>query len=280
MFDIFDKPIETLAMLNFGLINNTMKKIFYFIILIIVVMNSCKRLDPPINNNDSSFNGLDTLYRIDSILTDIDGNHYTTISYYINDSIYYQTWMQQNLTVSHYQNGDGIPEVSDSATWANLTTGAWCWYNNDSATFAATYGKLYNWYAVNDPRGLAPAGWDVPEKSSYDSLVKFIDVSTDTTQGSFNYGYYAGGPMKQTGTILWRNPNRRATNSSGFSGLPGGCRTEDAIFNNNRVYGVWWTKTSYSNDFAWFIFLGYDYQQVGRSNDFKKMGFSVRCIRR
>lgn len=257
-----------------------MKKVLFFSLFLIAVLNSCKRLDPSVSNNNSINNPTDSLFRQDSIITDIDGNQYPTISYYINDSIYYQTWMQKNLTVSHFQNGDTIPEVSDSATWANLTTGAWCWYNNDSATYAGTYGKLYNWYAINDPRGLAPSGWDIPLKSSWDSLVKFIDINTDTSQGSVNYGINAGGPMKQTGTTFWRNPNRGATNASGFSGLPGGCRTASSSFNDNRVLGVWWSKSQYSNDNAWFVFLGYDYTQVGRSNNIKKMGFSVRCVKR
>ena len=82
--------------------------------------------------------------------------------------------MQQNLTVSHYQNGDTIPEVSDSATWANLTTGAWCWYNNDSATFGNSRGKLYNWYAINDPRGIAPQGWFIPNEYEWNKLIKMM----------------------------------------------------------------------------------------------------------
>ena len=222
-----------------------MKKILLFCLMILIIVVSCKRLDPPVSNNNTDSNSTDSIFQQDAVLIDVDSNLYPTISYYINDSIYYQTWMQKNLTVSHYRNGDTIPEVSDSATWANLTTGGWCWYNNDSATYASTYGK--------------PEGWEIPLKSTWDSLVKFIDNTTDTTQGSVNYGVSAGGPMKQIGTSLWRNPNRGASNTSGFSGLPGGCRTEGSSFIDNRVYGVWWSKTEYSNDYAWFIFLGYDY---------------------
>ena len=77
-------------------------------------------------------------------------------------SICSQTWMFKNLNVDRYRNGDPIPNVTDPAIWAGLTTGAYCYYNNDSATYAVVYGKLYNWYAVNDPRGLAPEGWHVP----------------------------------------------------------------------------------------------------------------------
>ena len=73
-----------------------------------------------------------------------------------------QTWMKKNLDVSRYRNGDVIPEVADLSTWVNLTTGAWCYYENKSDN-GTTYGKLYNWYAVNDPRGLAPAGWHIQQ---------------------------------------------------------------------------------------------------------------------
>jgi uncharacterized protein (TIGR02145 family) len=207
-------------------------------------------------------------------VTDIDGNVYPTVQ------ICNQLWTAKNLSVTRYRNGDIIPQVTDPTQWANLTTGAWCWSNNDSATYAANYGKLYNWYAINDSRGLAPEGWEIPLKSTWDSLVKFIDNTTDTTQGSVNYGTNAGGPMKQIGTSLWRNPNRGGTNTSGFTGLPGGCRTEGSSFIDNRVYGVWWSKTEYLSDYAWFVFLGYDYLQVGRSNNLKKRGFSVRCVKR
>jgi len=108
-------------------------------------------------------------------ITDIDGNIYPVIT------ICNQVWVQKNLNVSRYSNGDPIPNVTDNLQWATLTTGAWCWYNNDSATYAAVYGKLYNWYAVNDPRGLAPAGWHIPSESDWNKLEKCVDPLADTT---------------------------------------------------------------------------------------------------
>src|SRR5215831_11122978 len=98
-----------------------------------------------------------------------------------------QRWMTTNLAVTHYRNGDPIPQVQNVAKWAALTTGAWCWYKNDSATGAA-YGRLYNWYAVHDPRGLAPAGWHVPSDAEWDTLQAHL-------------GNNAGGKLKDTGTI-------------------------------------------------------------------------------
>jgi uncharacterized protein (TIGR02145 family) len=92
-----------------------------------------------------------------------------------------QVWAIKNLDVDRYRNGDPIPKVTDPTAWSVLTTGAYCYYNNDSATYAATYGKLYNSYAVNDPRGLAPEGWHIPSNAEWNILVKCIDPAADTT---------------------------------------------------------------------------------------------------
>jgi uncharacterized protein (TIGR02145 family) len=87
-------------------------------------------------------------------------NNYATVT------IGTQVWMTKNLDVDRYRNGDIIPEVKDSIAWANLKTGAWCYYNNDPE-LGKIYGKLYNWYAVNDPRGLAPAGYHIPTDAEW-----------------------------------------------------------------------------------------------------------------
>jgi len=84
-----------------------------------------------------------------------------------------QLWMAENLNVSHYRNGDSIPEVTDPEQWAKLTTGAWCYYNNDPE-MGVIYGKLYNWYAVNDPRGLAPNGWHIPNDNERNTMINFL----------------------------------------------------------------------------------------------------------
>ncbi|MEO6490062.1 MAG: fibrobacter succinogenes major paralogous domain-containing protein, partial [Ferruginibacter sp.] len=111
-----------------------------------------------------------------------------------------QSWMTKNLDVATYRNGTPIPKVTDPAAWAALTTGAYCYYNNDSATYAATYGKLYNWYAVNDPSGLAPEGWHIPTDFEWTTLENCLGGAT-----------VAGGAMKQTGPIYWTTPNTGAT---------------------------------------------------------------------
>ncbi|MGJ8593170.1 MAG: fibrobacter succinogenes major paralogous domain-containing protein [Aquaticitalea sp.] len=128
-----------------------------------------------------------------------------------------QNWSIRNLDVVTYRNGDPIPQVTDAEEWSNLTTGAWCYYNNDPAN-NATYGKLYNWYAATDPRGLAPEGYHVPENSEWFALITFLN----STSGN------VGGVLKST--TGWDAPNTGATNSSGFTALPGGRRLNTGIF--------------------------------------------------
>lgn len=179
-----------------------------------------------------------------------------------------QVWISKNLDVSHYRNGDRIPQVTGPIRWKKLTTGAWCWYNNDSATYAATYGKLYNWYAVNDPRGLAPTGWHVPSDAEWTTLSTFLGGDA-----------VAGGKMKETGTTHWVSPNFGATNSSGFTGLPGGIRDEGGIFYYIGLNGIWWSSTEDITTYARGRSLGFGNRFVSRYVADKRNGFSVRCLR-
>jgi uncharacterized protein (TIGR02145 family) len=152
-----------------------------------------------------------------------------------------QTWMLRNLDVITYRNGDSIPQVTDPTQWSGLTTGAWCWYNNDSAN-GAVYGKLYNWYAVNDSRGLAPAGYHIPTASEWQTLTNAL--------GGLSL---AGGDLKEAGTTHWSDPNTGATNNSGFTGLPGGNRGAfNGTFSNINNIGYWWTS---SITFVIYVFV-------------------------
>jgi uncharacterized protein (TIGR02145 family) len=178
-----------------------------------------------------------------------------------------QTWQTKNLNVSTYINGDVIPEVQDASAWASLTTGAWCHYNNDPAN-DAIYGKLYNWYAVNDPRGLAQTGYHVPSDEEWTTLTTYLGGTS-----------VAGGKMKSTGTSLWKSPNQDATNSSGFTGLPGGNRGTSGPFNNVGYYGFWWSSSESDTAYAWYRSLDYNYGSAGRNDNYKAYGFSVRCLR-
>ncbi len=179
-----------------------------------------------------------------------------------------QIWQAQNLSVSTYRNGDSIPKVTDPTIWLNLTTGAYCYYNNDSATYAAVYGKLYNWYAVNDPRGLAPTGWHIPGDAEWASLEICLGDR-----------YVAGGKMKETGTVHWLSPNVGASNSSGFTGLPGGFRDGNGTSYLIGSRGTWWSSSEFGSPKAYNFTLYFDDGSDFRNNNEKNVGHSVRCLR-
>ncbi len=190
-----------------------------------------------------------------------------------------QIWMDKNLDVATYRNGDPIPKVTDPTEWASLTTGAYCYYDNDSATYAVTYGKLYNWYAVNDPRGLAPAGWHIPSDAEWNILVKCIDPSADTTCSGCSQSTTAGGAMKETGTAHWLAPNTGANNGSGFTGLSSGDRLTNGTFGYIGYSGSWWSSSVNSTTNAWYRGLYYGDGRIERYDYSKHYGFSVRCLR-
>ncbi|MFZ4671929.1 MAG: fibrobacter succinogenes major paralogous domain-containing protein [Flavobacterium sp.] len=165
-----------------------------------------------------------------------------------------QEWTVKNLDVSTYRNGDIIPEVKDPEVWANLKTGAWCYYDNDPKN-GAIYGKLYNWYAVNDPRGLAPEGFHIPSDEEWTIL-------TD----------YLGGENVANLKDL-----------DGFSGLPGGIRYGSGTYSRIGVYGEWWSsseaKVFDSDCCAWFRILYYLNGYPSRDRNNKDIGFSLRCVK-
>ena len=180
-----------------------------------------------------------------------------------------QQWMEKNLDVLTYRNGDVIPQVTDATAWAGLTTGAWCWYSN-SADNGAIYGKLYNWYAVNDTRGLCPTGWHIPTDAEWTTLNNKLDGDG---------ALVAGGKMKTTGTTRWASPNTSATNESGYAGLPGGYRTSSGTFLDVGNGGKWWSATEDNSTSAGARTLDYGNGDLGRIASNKKGGFSVRCLR-
>jgi uncharacterized protein (TIGR02145 family) len=178
-----------------------------------------------------------------------------------------QIWTGCNLDVDVYSNGDSIPQVEDPTAWAALTTGAWCHYNNNPVN-GTTYGKLYNWYAVNDPRGLAPTGYHIPTDTEWTTLIDYLGGDA-----------VAGGKMKETGLCHWFTPNAGATNSSGFTGFGGGSRLDDGTFYFINKGGYFWSSTENDPDYAWYRILGYNAGDSGRSNADKISGFSVRLIK-
>jgi uncharacterized protein (TIGR02145 family) len=186
---------------------------------------------------------------------------------YSEISIGTQVWMKINLDVPKYRNGDLIPQVTDPTEWANLTTGAWCYYDNN-LTNGEVYGKLYNWYAVNDSRGLAPTGWHIPSDAEWTTLINYLGGD-----------YIGGGKMKETGVNHWQPPNIGATNESGFSALPGGSRgSSDGIF-QNRTRAFWWTSSQENTTSAWYRGLYPNENSVQRTSAIFRDGFSVRCVK-
>jgi uncharacterized protein (TIGR02145 family) len=188
------------------------------------------------------------------------------------------TWSCKNLDIAYYRNGDPIPKVSNAAEWMNTTSGAWCWYNNDSLNYSK-YGKLYNWYAVDDPRGLAPAGWHVATENEWNKLIKFTDANADTVCNYCTSSQTAGGPLKTIGLINWISPNTGATNSTGFSALPGGLRSEIGNFSLARNGAYWWTANEFD---TWQASYRYVLNVNATANRYyidKRNGYSVRLVK-
>jgi len=157
-------------------------------------------------------------------VTDIDGNVYNTII--VGDKV----WTVENLRVTKYRNGEAIPEVAVDADWAGLSTGAYCVYPNQ-AGYAATYGLLYNWFTIADPRNIAPEGWHVATAQDYQDLAD-----------AFGGNPSAGPAMKEAGTAHWADPNN-GTNASGFTALGSGTRSETGVFGSFNTFGQFWTAT-------------------------------------
>ena len=173
-----------------------------------------------------------------------------------------QTWTNKNLDVDTYCNGDSITHVEDRDEWVSLTTGAWCYYANNTAN-GIIYGKLYNWFAVNDPRGLAPKGYHIPSDAEWTIL-------TD------NLGDEVGTKMKST--TGW-DDDGNGTNESSFAGLPGGWRDCHGNFSFIGAYGNWWSSSENNTEGAWYRELNDDNGNVNRDYGAEQDGFSVRCLR-
>ena len=201
---------------------------------------------------------------------DNDENVYNTVI------IGTQTWMAENLKTTKYNDGTIIPVITDNTTWSNLVSDAYCWYNNDASTYKNRYGALYNWYAVNTGK-LCPVDWHVSTYDDYSTLVNYLGGNS-----------IAGGKMKETGTDYWQSPNSGATNESGFTGLPGGWRNIDGVFNSNGIqtypvgsYGYFLTSTTVPNTTTscYVTSLGYNYNSLSYAGDPMQVGMSVRCVK-
>lgn len=208
-------------------------------------------------------------------VVDVEGNIYTTVT------IGTQIWMAQNLKTTKYNDGSDIPNVTVNGTWGSQTQGAYCWYNNDAATYKATYGALYNWYtadnnastkvASNGGKNICPTGWHVPSDAEWITLTNFL--------GGLNV---AGGKLKETGTTHWSDPNTGATNSSGFTALPGGFRYYDDGTFGSIGYHSYWLSTSLDSNYPYRPYTycaSYNLNNFSRFNEYKTLGCYVRCLK-
>jgi uncharacterized protein (TIGR02145 family) len=213
-------------------------------------------------------------------IKDASGNIYPTIK------IGTQTWMAENLRTTKYSDGSDIPVVSDNAEWANneinrTTLPMMCWYNNDQITYTSNkIGALYNWYAItpstNGNKNVCPTGWHVPSDEEWSILINYLDPLAD----GGNNDNVAGGKMKSTGTDYWLSPNTNATNTSGFSGLPGSRRDYLGGFYNIGAYGYWWSSSVRNNINPWYRVMTYNFSDIGRGYyTIKADALSVRCIK-
>jgi uncharacterized protein (TIGR02145 family) len=184
---------------------------------------------------------------------DIEGNSYWA------KTIGHQIWMTENLKVKKYRNGDTIPQVQDPLQWSQLTTGAWCYYQNDS-----TNGIWYNWFAVNDPRGLAPSGYHVPTNAEWTVLTNFLGGEG-----------VAGEKMRSTSGWIYGN----STNTSGFTGLPGGFRMYDGAFYINGTDACWWSSSEFDFNGAFARSLECCSNDVYEIAFDMACGLSVRCLK-
>lgn len=178
-----------------------------------------------------------------------------------------QTWATANLNVSNFRNGDTIPEAKTVEEWVKAGEAAkpaWCYYNNDTAN-GKKYGKLYNWYVVNDKRSLAPNGWHVASDKEWAKLIDYLGGES-----------VAGAKIKSAEG--WKE-NGNGTNTSQFAALPGGYRFKNGVFNAIGYFGSWWSSSESYTYSAWFRSIRYDDGGIYRNNYGKQDGFSVRCIK-
>jgi uncharacterized protein (TIGR02145 family) len=173
-------------------------------------------------------------------------------------------WMQENLSVTRYQNGDSIPDgTADHAAWAQLSTGAWA-YPDSQAALRRSFGLLYNWYAVNDPRGLCPTGWRLPTHDEWTALTHALGGETK-----------AGAVLKARQGWL---PALAGRDEKDFRGLPAGFRGSDGTYGGLGAYAYWWSSTASGINGAWGRFVDGTQSGIFMMDGYKRSAFSVRCV--
>jgi uncharacterized protein (TIGR02145 family) len=206
------------------------------------------------------------------LITDIDGNDYQVVR--IGDLL----WMAENLKVTHYQNGEAIPYVTNNTEWSGLAAGAYCYYNH-TENYQSTYGLLYNWWAAKDGRNLAPLGWRVPSDADWKALEAEIGmIEADINLQNWR-GTNEGGKLKEMSSSHWNQPNTGAINEYGFTALPNGYRLDTGSFQQLGNYTRYWTSSASNNSNGWYRALYSDSQQLGRSQVTKNQGYAIRCVK-
>ncbi len=229
-------------------------------VLLFAFATACDKTDDPGGDTPSA-----------GTVKDADGNKYNTVK------IGNQVWMVENLKTTKYNDGTPIPNETDNNVWSNLSTGAYCNYDNLEST-AEINGRLYNWYAVNTGK-LAPAGWHVPTDGDWTILENFVAASTGTSGNvakalASKINWAASTEVGAIGNDLTIN------NSSGFTALPGGFRgSRSGTFLVIGLYGNWWSSTENDEGGAYYRHLTYNFEDLFRGYNNKENGFSVRLVR-
>ena len=243
-----------------------------------ILSGDTSELDGGDINNDGEVNILDVIHLVNIILgvtgstvSDIDENIYEIIQ--IGD----QLWMAENLKVTHFNNGDAIPTGLDNGTWSSTTEGAYAIYDDDPAN-AEIYGNLYNYYAVDDSRGICPPNYHIPTDDEWYVLLEYLGGDSGENW------IIAGGKMKDVGTIedgdgMWYVPNEGANNESDFTAIPAGFRLNDGQYYESGYYGIFWSSTAeyYTNAFFMWYLL-HDESRLYRGLFDSQTGLSVRCL--
>ncbi|GAO44879.1 fibrobacter succinogenes major paralogous domain-containing protein [Flavihumibacter petaseus] len=246
-----------------------------------ILLFSCTKTDQLLNLEELALKKSGDKKQVKCV--DVDGNSYRTVK--IGDKV----WMAENLRVTRYRNGQAIPNVSNATEWKNTITattkGAWCYYDNNTSN-NLPYGKLYNWYAVSDTRGLAPKGWHIPTEQEWIELGRALG-GCET----------AASKMKTTGNLtagdgLWQAPNDDATNSSGFSAFPAGDRNSEGVFAGKSQRTRFWTSVQWEGDPSMIyclstnmfagnpLLVNNDYDIIGYFSSYAAVGgLSVRCVK-
>ena len=243
-----------------------MKKLihyFFLYLLILLTFSGCKKEEESPAPPETG------------VVTDVDGNIYKTVK------IGNQWWMAENLKTTKYANGLSIQTVSNNTDWSNANQGIYCSYD-DKQDNLKTYGRLYNWFAINDSNKLAPVGWHIPTDLEWKILEKELGMSESEVSDLGWRGTNEGEKLKIEAPLGWSVVSPIwGNNSSCFSAIAGACRLFNGTYGDPGLFatGFWWSASEYNSDEAYYRHLDKKNANVFRSYTYKNYGFSVRCVK-